>query len=149
MPEQKPPEESFPLPRESEHTGKVRTIVHAEVATLSDKIDHGEKLAKRLQFWGTIAITIFLGGAGTILFLSARFAAARDVEKIVEAQAAASQEFNKHVVTEAAKMGALEEQGKNVESDYHAIREQLWRISDRVGARRVAEPAHVTVERIP
>lgn len=127
---------------QGEHTGKVQKIVHAEMETISDRLDHGEKLFKRVQTIGAAVVAIFLAGVGTIMFLSARFAAAQDVAKIVEAQTAASQEFHTHVVTEAAKMGALEAQSSNIENDYHSIREQLWRVADRVGASRVPVPSH-------
>lgn len=130
---------------QGEHTGKVRTIVHAEMETISDKLEHGEKLFKRVQTIGAAVVAIFLAGVGTIMFLSARFAAAQDVEKITAAQAAQSAAFNQHVITEAAKMGALEAQSANIENDYHAIREQMWRVADRVGARRVPEPYHSPV----
>lgn len=148
--EDKPPGANGQLPEErGEHTGRVKRIVHEEMETLNGKLEHGEQLAKRLQFWGGLAVAIFLAGVGTILFLTARFAAAADVEKISTAQEQTSEALTKHIIDEAAVTAALKEQGHNVESDYHSIREQLWRIADHTGAPRVAEPPHVTTERTP
>ncbi len=100
-----------------------------------DLSNASERRAKSLKFWGSLAVGIAAAGFSGGMLLG-NYAKAADVEKIGDA-------LNQHMTAEASKMGALEATTKNVESDYHSVREQLWKIADQVGAQRVAEPPHV------
>ena len=91
--------------------------------------------AKALKFWGGLAGAIAAAGFSVGMLLG-NYAKAADLEKVADA-------LHDHAVNEAGKVGALEAQGRNIESDYHSVREQLWKIADQVGAQRVAEPLHV------
>lgn len=95
--------------------------------------------AKALKFWGGIAAGILAAGF-SIGMLLGNYAKAADLEKTTDA-------LNEHVAKSAERFGALEADTKNIESDYHSVREQLWRIADRVGALRVPEPPHVHKEK--
>ncbi len=91
--------------------------------------------AKAFQFWGALAAGIAAVGFSAGMLLG-NYAKAADLEKVADA-------LHEHVVNEAAKLGAVEATTRNIESDYHSVREQLWKIADRVGAQRVDEPHHV------
>jgi len=123
--------------REGEDTRRVKKVVHDEIAPSIATV-------KRIQFWATIGLLVAGVGFGAAMYLN-RYATASELDKLGEKQAATQSLLEQHMVNEAAKLGAIEAQGHNIESDYHAIRDQLWRMADRIGASRVAMPDHTPV----
>jgi hypothetical protein len=97
------------------------------------------KNVKTLQFWGAFAAAL-LGAGFSIGMLLGNYAKADDLERTRD-------ELRAHVAESNGRMSALEATTRNVESDYHSVREQLWRIADRVGAQRVPVPPHVRDDR--
>ena len=113
---------------------RVRVALHDELQGPITSI-------KRIQFWATLALVVAGAGFSAAMFLT-RYATAASLDKAVEAQQETAKALNVHIASEASRMGSLESQGKNIESDYHWQREQLQKIADRVGAARVPAPEH-------
>lgn len=119
---------------DGEDTKRVKRVVHDEIAPTM-------KSAKRLYAAAMIFVGVAAAGFLTANYLQ-RYATAAELEKLQEKQVETQAALAQHMINEAAKLGAVEAQGKNIESDYHSIREQLWRIADRTGSPRVSMPDH-------
>lgn len=122
---------------DGDDTRRVKRVVHEEIASNMATV-------RRIQFWATVGMLVAGLGFSAAMFLS-RYATAADLDKLGERQADTRSLLEQHMVNEAAARGAIESQARNIESDYHSVREQLWKIADRVGASRVALPAHDAV----
>lgn len=116
-------------------TGKM----HIPVETETKRYEHA---AKRHQWLLTLIGILLATGFGAAMYLQ-RYAQIADVDKIGGKVDIVHAQFNSHVAIEAARMSVVETQTKNIEADFHWNREQIQRIADRVGAKRVPPPDHM------
>jgi len=131
-----PPQENWD--KEGDRTGKIRLVARSEMEGVQSDV----KAVKKLQLWGGIALGVLGLGFAAAVFLFSRFAATDVVNKLSDKQEEVTKQFTDHVAAESSRMGRVEERGKNLEEDFHWQRDQLSRIAERVGARRVPAPKH-------
>ena len=129
--------ESFKEPNDGDFTRRTRIIVRKEM-----------EIVKTIKFWAVVAISTAGVGFTAATYMN-KYAATSHVEKLSTKIDSVSQELNKHILEESSRLSAVEASAKNIEEDYHWQREQLQKIADRIGAERVADPAHVRAAAIP
>ena len=97
-------------------------------------LDQRQKQAESWKLWTGIACGLVAAGFAAAMYLR-QFATDADVKAL-------SVELAKHRLEEGQRLSAVEALTRNIEEDYHWQRAQLSVVAEKLGAERVAPPAH-------